>query len=377
MSVTSTPPRPTDKPASNSFGSVLWAEWAKFRTVRGLDHRARPRRSGHLLPLLRDGGWPQYRGLLRSPRGVAVCASAPRTVVPTGPGGEGVADTYEFVHRTLTRDGTVTGRDHLACGRDLHQRVQRPRIGPPPRTGVMGQGRAPTHPEHQARVGLCRGDGHRRPRRPVPVQLHARPPGVAGRVTTSTPSMAAPGSIRRHDHRLHLHQRAALDRSWLSRPIGAAGNCTGRALRHLARQFQGYTGYPTLATAAIDHITVDGSLASNSWLGQDIGTGRTSFYPTVATGSYHYSGTSVVVSGSGDIAPAVVQGPMGTHTASSSLMLGLIVGLFMVIVVAAMFVTASTPRVDPHHLHHDPARGRVLAAKGLVVGALPSYCHWW
>ena len=35
MSVTSAPPRPTGKPASNSFGSVLWAEWTKFRTVRG------------------------------------------------------------------------------------------------------------------------------------------------------------------------------------------------------------------------------------------------------------------------------------------------------------------------------------------------------
>ena len=35
MSATSAPPRPTDKPASNSFRSVLWAEWTKFRTVRG------------------------------------------------------------------------------------------------------------------------------------------------------------------------------------------------------------------------------------------------------------------------------------------------------------------------------------------------------
>jgi hypothetical protein len=128
--------------------------------------------------------------------------------------------------------------------------------------------------------------------------------------------------------------------------------------------FHGDTGHPTLATATFDHLNVDGSPASNSWLGQDIGTGRNSFYPTLATGSYHHSGTSVVVSGSGDIAPAVVQGLMGTHTASSSLLLGLIV----VMVVAAMFVTTEYRRdLIRTTFTAIPARGRVLAAKGVVV----------
>ena len=132
--------------------------------------------------------------------------------------------------------------------------------------------------------------------------------------------------------------------------------------------FHGDTGHPTLATATFDHLNVDGSPASNSWLGQDIGTGRNSFYPTLATGSYHHSGTSVVVSGSGDIAPAVVQGLMGTHTASSSLLLGLIVGLFVVMVVAAMFVTTEYRRdLIRTTFTAIPARGRVLAAKGVVV----------
>ena len=132
--------------------------------------------------------------------------------------------------------------------------------------------------------------------------------------------------------------------------------------------FHGDTGHPTLATDTFDHLNVDGSPASNSWLGQDIGTGRNSFYPTLATGSYHHSGTSVVVSGSGDIAPAVVQGLMGTHTASSSLLLGLIVGLFVVMVVAAMFVTTEYRRdLIRTTFTAIPARGRVLAAKGVVV----------
>jgi ABC-type transport system involved in multi-copper enzyme maturation permease subunit len=62
---------------------------------------------------------------------------------------------------------------------------------------------------------------------------------------------------------------------------------------------------------------------------------------------------------------------MGTHTASSSLPIGLIVGLFMVIVVAAMFVTTEYRRgLIRTTFSAIPERGRVLAAKGVVIGAV-------
>ena len=62
---------------------------------------------------------------------------------------------------------------------------------------------------------------------------------------------------------------------------------------------------------------------------------------------------------------------MGTHTASSSLLLGLIVGLLVVIVVAAMFVTTEYRRgLIRTTFTATPARGRVLAAKGAVVGTI-------
>jgi hypothetical protein len=61
----------------------------------------------------------------------------------------------------------------------------------------------------------------------------------------------------------------------------------------------------------------------------------------------------------------------GTHTASSSLTFGLIVGLLVVIVVAAMFVTSEYRRgLIRTTFTAIPARGRDLAAKGLVIGAL-------
>ncbi len=136
--------------------------------------------------------------------------------------------------------------------------------------------------------------------------------------------------------------------------------------------FRGSAASPTLATATFGHIAVNGSSDdASSWLGQDIGTAQTSFYPTLTAGSYHQAGSSVVVSGSGDIAPAVVEGLAGTHTASSSLSFGLIVGLLVVIVVAAMFATSEYRRgLIRTTFTAIPARGHDLAAKGLVVGAL-------
>ena len=108
MSLTSTRPRPTRAPASNSFLSVLRAEWVKLRTVRGwIIALAFGAAATFALCYLVANG-PQTGSCAGLPSGA--CSTGPRTVIPTGPGGEAVADTYEFVHRTLTGDGNVTAQ---------------------------------------------------------------------------------------------------------------------------------------------------------------------------------------------------------------------------------------------------------------------------
>src|ERR1017187_1119878 len=106
MSRTSTSLSPSGTPASNSFRSVLWAEWIKLRTVRGWIIALVLGAAATLLLSYEMAAGPHTGDCSGLPAGAA-CTSAPRTVVPTGPGGEGVADTYEFVHRTLTGNGTV------------------------------------------------------------------------------------------------------------------------------------------------------------------------------------------------------------------------------------------------------------------------------
>jgi ABC-type transport system involved in multi-copper enzyme maturation permease subunit len=372
MSVTSAPPRPTDKPASNSFGSVLWAEWTKFRTVRGWIIALVLAAAATFFLCYETAAGPNTGGCSGLPAG-AVCTSAPRTVVPTGPGGEGVADTYEFVHRTLTRDGTVTAEITSLAGVTATNAsnvqgslsASHPGLASWAKAGLL---LTPSTTQGSAYAAVMATGGHG-----IHFQYNYThdTSGVAGTVTTSTPRWLR--LVRSGDtitgYASTNGQRwtgvGSADLSGLPATV-QVGLFTTSPLT-----FHGDAGYPTLATATFDHLTVDGIPASNSWIGQDIGTGRTSFYPTLAIGSYHHSGTSVVVSGSGDIAPAVVQGLMGTHTASSSLLLGLIVGLLVVTLVAAMFVTAEYRRgLIRTTFTAIPARGRVLAAKGLVVGAV-------
>ncbi len=372
MSVTSAPPRPTDKPASNSFASVLWAEWIKLRTVRGWIIALVLAAAATFFLCYETAAGPNTGGCSGLPAG-AVCTSAPRTVVPTGPGGEGVADTYEFVHRALTRDGTVTAEITSLAGvtaTNASNVQESPSASHP---GLASWAKAgllltPSTTQGSAYAAVMATGSHG-----IRFQYDFThdTPGVAGTVTTSTPRWLR--LVRSGDtitgyastNGQHWTEVGSADLTGLPATVQVGLFATSPLT------FHGDTGYPTLATGTFDHLNVDGSSASNSWLGQEIGTGRTSFYPTLASGSYHRSGTSDVVSGSGDVAPAVVQGLMGTHTASSSLLLGLIVGLLVVIVVAAMFVTTEYRRgLIRTTFTATPARGRVLAAKGAVVGTI-------
>ena len=373
MSLTSTSPRPTRAPASNSFRSVVWAEWIKLRTVRGwivalvLGAAA----MFGLCYLVANG--PETGQCSGLPKG-AQCTSGPPTVVPTGPGGEAVADTYEFIHRTLTGDGTFTARVASLAGSISTDPVNVQGSLSSSHAGLAAWAKAgllvtPSTRQGSAYAAVMATGSHGvrfqydythdtagpqtlvTKSTPRWVRLVRSGDTITGYASTSGQRWTKVGSVR-----LSGLPTTVQVGMFVTSPVA----------------FHGSTGYPTLATGAFDHITVNGSpAAAGSWFGQDIGTGRTSFYPTLAAGSYHQAGRSVVVSGSGDIAPAVIEGLMGSRTASSSLSFGLIVDLLVVIVVASVFVTAEYRRgLIRTTFTAIPARGRVLVAKGLVVGAV-------
>ncbi|MFY9935224.1 MAG: ABC transporter permease subunit, partial [Streptosporangiaceae bacterium] len=84
-------------------------------------------------------------------------------------------------------------------------------------------------------------------------------------------------------------------------------------------------------------------------------------------GGYRQAGATVTVTGSGDIAPAV---PDQEGSVSGSLV-GAFAGLIAVVVLGAVFVTAEYRRgLIRVTLAASPHRGRVLAAKAAVIGAV-------
>jgi ABC-type transport system involved in multi-copper enzyme maturation permease subunit len=127
------------------------------------------------------------------------------------------------------------------------------------------------------------------------------------------------------------------------------------------------SGAPASATATFDRVSLQGGWPGGSWAGTSVNGGPSSIsYPSGTTAGYRQAGGTFTVTGSGDIAPGV----SGATPADVSLA-GLFIGLIAVIVVGALFMTAEYRRgLIRLTLAASPRRGRVLAAKAIVLGAV-------
>src|SRR5215471_7761352 len=104
---TATPNRPetrpgpgSEPPGRDSFGHVLWAEWTKFRTVRGW-----------VIGMMVAGLLTVLFGYLSAAGSQTGCGAGPcHFYVPVGPGGEAVTDSFYFAHRPLAGNGSITVR---------------------------------------------------------------------------------------------------------------------------------------------------------------------------------------------------------------------------------------------------------------------------
>jgi len=129
----------------------------------------------------------------------------------------------------------------------------------------------------------------------------------------------------------------------------------------------GDAGGPTQATAAFDHLARQGTWPSQAWTGEDIGGADAT---PLQRGGFDQAGGGFTVTGSGDIAPAVA-GAAGPGTTITQTLVGTFAGLIAVIVVGAMFITAEYRRgLIRTTLTASPRRGRILAAKAIVIGAI-------
>jgi ABC-type transport system involved in multi-copper enzyme maturation permease subunit len=132
--------------------------------------------------------------------------------------------------------------------------------------------------------------------------------------------------------------------------------------------------YTTQATAAFDHVSLQGQRPGSAWRGGQIGfpTGIAFICtptpghscPKTLLGGFKKSGGTFTMTGNGDIAPYQTGvDPLGT------VLKGSLAGLLTVIALGALFITAEYRRgLIRTTFSASPRRGRVLAAKAIVIG---------
>jgi ABC-type transport system involved in multi-copper enzyme maturation permease subunit len=132
-------------------------------------------------------------------------------------------------------------------------------------------------------------------------------------------------------------------------------------------------GGPTLATGTFDNVTLQrsasGSPAAGGWTGEALGADTPRGQLLGQAEGVQQTGGTFTVTGTGDIAPADSGGGSGRPPEES--LVGSFAGLIAIIVIAVMFITAEYRRgLIRLTLAASPRRGRVLAAKTIVIGAV-------
>ncbi|MCO5974137.1 ABC transporter permease subunit [Actinoallomurus soli] len=370
MTRTSASPLSAGTPERTRFTAVLRAEWTKFRTVRGWV----------IAPVIAALLCIMFAYLVANGTHTDFCTGAGNCkaghpFVPTGPNGQAVADSYYTVGRQLTGDGTITTQVTSLTGvistamtnvAPSQAQQTRPGLAAWAKAGILAR---PSTRQGSAYAAVMATGGHGDR---FQYNYSHDNPGRSGPVSTSSPRWLR---LTRTGDTLTGYD-STNGTTWTR--IGAA-HLTGLPVTvHVGLfvtspvSFQtSASGSRTLATATFDHTIIDGHTTPNAWHGQSIGARQQDFYPTLRVGSYQRADSSLVISGSGDIAPAVVQGLLGADTAASSLPFGLTVALIVIIVVATMFITAEYRRgLIRITFAAIPGRRRVLAAKAAVIGAV-------
>jgi ABC-type transport system involved in multi-copper enzyme maturation permease subunit len=346
---------------------LLHAEWTKLRTVRGW-----------MIALVVAAAAVVGLGLLAGGQG-SCGRNGPGSecVLPVGPGGEEVVDRFGLVHRPLTGDGTLTVRVRALTGL-LPPRPdgREEKEGGSPRQAAPGAGGEPGLAPW-AKAGLIIKDGT-----------------SAGSTYAAVMLTGAHGVRMQHDF---VHDRAGADRAeWLrltrsgptitgeqsadgtswttvgtvrldGLPATAEVGLFATSPQHtwLSRNGVGMTdatGGPSFATGTFDSITLGGAWQNGPWTRTAVGGDDGS------TGDGDPATGEVSVTGSGDIAPAV-SGLAGLGTTISQTLTGTFAGLIVVVVLGAMVMTAEyRSGLVRTSFAAMPGRGRVLAAKAVVLG---------
>lgn len=349
--------------------SQLRAEWTKFRTVRGW-----------VLAMVAAAAAIVALGVMPGMQGTCGTGCG----LPVGPGGEEVTDSFTFVHQPLTGDGSITARLTSMTGLLPEDPAQEESPAGPAQAPAQGGGGRPGLMPW-AKAGLIVKDGTRQGSAYAAVMLtgghgvrlqYDYTHDIAGPAATS-----APQSLRLTRTGDTILAEASADGATWQR-VGSARLAGLPATVEIgmfatspqyaettsdAFGIAGAFGGPTQATGVFDEVAVQGQ-AGGGW--QDDRIGGVDNAQGMQAGGVSTADRRFTLSGSGDIAPAVA-GASGLGVTVTQTLVGTFAGLIAVVVVGAMFVTAEYRRGFVRTtLSANPSRGRVLAAKAVVLGGV-------
>ena len=296
------------------------------------------------------------------------CGSGAPTL---GPGGDAVSDSFTFVHRQLDGDGSITARVT-----SLTEQVTSPNGAPGPdggpayKPGLVKWAKAgiivktnTTQGSPYAAVMATASHGVR-----MQYNFTHDVAGSANAVSPTTPQWLR---LTRSGDTITGYESVD-GASWTK--LGVA------TLRGLPSSVQvgmfvtspdhdvtteeiigtSTEGGPSEGKATFDDVSLQGA-TSPTWQGALIGDSGSSI-PT----TYTQSDGTFTVSGSGDIAPTAADG--GDNNTVSGSLIGSFVGLIAMVVIGALFITSEYRRgLIRTTLTASPRRGRVLAAKAVVL----------
>ncbi|WP_405821773.1 ABC transporter permease subunit [Streptomyces sp. NBC_00838] len=341
---TVTPYRSQLPPARDGFPQLLHAEWTKLRTV--------PRWG---LTLLATVVITVLISLLSAFSGGSD-VSGDRPPPPTGPDGGVVVDGFPFVHQTLTGDGGITAR-----------------VSPP--AGPEGRAAEPW-----AKAGVVIKESTEQG---SPYAAAMITPGHGVRLQSDFTHDTAGGAVSRdRPHWLRLTRsgdeftayESADGSTWAK--VGTARLAglpdTAQAGLFVAtpgesavqRQFGSTSvgGRPSQVTAVFDHVSVDGG--EGTWRQDNVGEPAGGGHQGPPDSSTEKDGTWTL-SGSSDIAPHTPEVDITQRSLT-----GAQTGLIPLVALSVLFITAEYRRgMILTTLTASPRRGRVLAAKAVVLAA--------
>ena len=368
------PYRSPSATGKDGFAQVLRAEWTKFRTVRGWI-------IGALVGILAMAGI----GLLASGGGQASCQSAQAGAsgqqssscahgisFPLGPNGEPVSDSFYFVGQPLAGDGTITVRLTSLTGRltpaDGNGTSMVPGLVAWAKAGLIIKENLNQGSQYAA-IMFAADHGVR-----MQWNYTGDTAGLSGAAGPANPRwlrlVRSGDVITGYDSAdgTHWSQVGTVTLAGLPSTAQVGLFATSPDNDQVTTSFgggSGGSGGPAEATAVFDQLSTSNGWTAWPWAGRYVGAPE-----TPGVGSYHQSGGQFTLTGQGNIAPVPAGhgGPADSAATVSDYLVGTFAGLMALAVVAALFVTGEYRRgLIRLTLAATPARGRVLAAKAVVV----------